>query len=151
MITFSRGIVDCARLNPAGLGILVCSVFLVANPSSGSQKHQPQVTGFFSDMRYMKESGDLVGTEVWIMKAGGGRYYAAVQDAEGGPSVPVVVPVEVSGSKIRFTITKHLVDQDGRPAPDLVVRYDGIVTRAGLSGMANSEPLKLKRGKSYWQ
>ncbi|MCU1261694.1 MAG: hypothetical protein JWO80_4579 [Bryobacterales bacterium] len=133
------------------LSVLVCSLFLVATSSSGAQEREPSVTGFFTDMRYVRESGDLVGTEVWIMKAGGGRYYAAVQDAEGGPRIPVVVPVEVSGSRITFTIKEHLVDQDGRPATDLVIKYDGIVTRAGLSGMVNSEPLKLKRGKSYWQ
>jgi len=58
---------------------------------------QPRVTGFFSNMEYIKEAGDVVGLEVWIVYARG-SYWATVQVAEGEPDPPEVVPVQVSGS-----------------------------------------------------
>jgi hypothetical protein len=101
-------------------------------------------------MHYIQEAGDVLGTEVWIV-SGGGRYYATVQIAEGEPSPPVVVPVDVSGSRVKFTVREPRVDQDGKPAPDLVIAFEGTITRAGLSGTMSSERLDLKRRNSYWQ
>jgi len=101
-------------------------------------------------MHYIQEAGDVLGTEVWIVY-GGDRYYATVQIAEGSPIPPVVVPVEVSGSRVKFTVREPFVDQDGKPAPDLAIAFDGTVTRAGLSGTMGSERLDLKRRNSYWQ
>ena len=116
--------------------------------TSGSRaQQQPRVTGFFSDMRYIPDVGDVIGTEVWIVY-GGHRYYATVQVAEGAPSAPVVVPVEVSGSKVRFTIKQPLVSQDGKPAPDAVTNFNGTITKAGL---ALDSGTLLKRRNSYWQ
>ena len=109
------------------------------------------MTGFFTDMAFIAQEAEWTGTEVWIVYTGGTRYYATVQMASSWPGIPVVVPVEVSGSRVKFTVTQPLVDQDGKPAPDFVVRFDGIVTRAGLSGTANSNPLNLKRRESFWQ
>jgi hypothetical protein len=109
----------------------------------------PRVTGFFSDMRYIEGPGDVLGTEVWIVYARG-KFWATVQMAEGAPEPPVVVPVEVSGSTIKFSIRESLVNQSGNPF-DLVISFEGTVTRAGLSGKANSVPFNLKRSASYWQ
>jgi hypothetical protein len=130
---------------------LVSVGFLLLLTNSGSKaQQQPRVTGFFSNMRYIPESGDVVGTEVWIVY-GGKSVYATVQVAEGAPTPPVVVPVEVSGSRVRFTVKQPLVDQAGKPAPDFVTHFDATVTKAGLSGTVNSQRLNLKRRNSYWQ
>ncbi len=92
----------------------------------------------------------MVGTEVWIVYARG-AYWATVQMAEGSPGPPVVVPVDVSGSKVKFTVREPLIDQDGKPAPDAVIQFEGTVTRSGLSGAVNSQAFNLKRRNSYWQ
>jgi hypothetical protein len=125
----------------------------------------PKVTGFFTDMRYVEDAGDLIGTEVWIVSARG-RYFATVVEASGAPNPPVVVPVQVTGSRVRFRITTHLVDQDGNPAPDLIEDFDGTITRSRFSGTitshydtqptkpqgeVNSERFSLRRGNTYWR
>jgi hypothetical protein len=126
-----------------------CVVVALAIASSSGQQ-QPRVTGFFTDMHSNPGSGDVAGTEVWIVYARG-KFYATVQDAGGEPDPPVVLPVEVSGSRIKFTTQHALVFGDGRPAPDLVLNYTGTVTRAGLAISLNGSDRTLKRGNSYWQ
>jgi hypothetical protein len=118
--------------------VWACVVVLLAITSSGGQQ-QPRVTGFFTDMRGTP-SGDVAGTEVWIVYARG-AFYATVQDAEGEPDPPVVVPIEVSGSRIKFTIR----------AADMALNYAGTVTRTGLTLSLNGSSRTLKRGNSYWQ
>jgi hypothetical protein len=116
-----------------------CVVVMLAIASSSGQQ-QPKVTGFFTDMHYIPEAGDVVGTEVWIVYARD-KFYATVQDAEGEPDPPVVVPVEVSGSRIKFTIREQ----------NVILNYAGTVTRSGLALSLNGNKRTLKRGNSYWQ
>ena len=131
-----------------------CLLFAVVGLIAQQQTQAPRVTGFFSDMR-PTEAGDVVGTEIWIVYARG-HYWAAVQEAEGEPNPPVVVPLDVSGlSTIKFTLTTHVVHGDGTPAPDLIRRYEGTVTEGGLllstPELSGSTPTLLKRHNSYWQ
>ncbi len=128
--------------------VLACFVVMLAIASSSGQQ-QPRVTGFFTDMRGTP-SGDVVGTEVWIVYARG-KYYATVQDAAGEPDPPVIVPVEVRGSQIEFTTRRAMQSGDGKPAPDLVLNYAGTVTRTSLVLSVNGNRQTLKRGNSYWQ
>jgi hypothetical protein len=125
--------------------------FAVAGLVAQQQPRVPRVTGFFSDMR-SDPAGDVEGTEVWIVYARD-RYWATVQEAEGEPNPPVIVPIEISGvSKVRFTITAHLMRGDGTSAPDLVRRYEGTVSKSGLLlSTPDSPPTLLKRRNSYWQ
>lgn len=134
------------RFNGFCLG---CLLLLAAGSGSNAQQ-RPRVTGFFTDMHYISEAGDVVGTEVWIV-GGRGEYWATVQMADGEPDPPVVAPVELSGSHVKFTVREPLVDQDGKPAPDLVIHFEGTVTRDGLSGSVNGNKFSLKRRNSYWQ
>ena len=129
--------------------ISACALLLLIISGSSAQQ-RPHVTGFFSDMHYISDAGDVLGTEVWIVYARGG-FWATVQMAEGAPDPPIVVPVEVSGTRVKFTVREPLVNQDGKAAPDSVTNFDGTVTRAGLAGTINSRPLSLKRRNSYWQ
>jgi hypothetical protein len=128
---------------------LCCLLFLAAVSGSKAQQ-QPKVTGFFTDMHYIQQAGDVLGSEIWIVYARGG-FWATVQMAEGEPDPPVIVPVEVSGVRVKFTIKEPRVDQNGKPAPEFVMQFDGIMTRSGFDGTINSQPLRLKRGNSYWQ
>jgi len=128
-----------------GAGILL----LLATMGSSAQK-PPHVTGFFSDMAYIPEAGDVLGTEVWIVYAGD-HYYATVQIAEGWPEPPVVGPVTVSGRTVRFPAPEHAVDQDGTPVKDTTLNFVGPVTPTRLAGEVNSHKINLKRRSSYWQ
>jgi hypothetical protein len=86
-----------------------CLLLLAAYVSRGQQR--PRVTGFFAR----------------------GGYWATVQLAEGEPDTPSVVPVEVSGSRVKFTIRQRsTIGGTGKPAPDSVVNFDGTVGDAGL-------------------
>lgn len=103
-------------------------------------------------MHYIEGAGDVIGTEVWIVYARD-SFWATVQMAEGEPNPPVVVPVTVSGSRVKFTIREpRIFGGTGKPAPDFVMDFDGTVSKAGLqltSGPPDST--LLKRGNSYWQ
>lgn len=114
-----------------------------AEPKSG-------VTGFFSDMRYVREASGVIGTEVWISFARD-QYWACVQTAEGEPNPPEVVSVDVSGSKIKFTIMKQRVDQQQNLLPEQRMDFVGTVNAAGITGTFNGQEVNLKRRNSYWQ
>jgi hypothetical protein len=122
------------------LGIFASGVLLLVAFTAEPQE-MPRVTGFFSDMRLVPEAGDVLGAEVWIVYARG-HYYATIQTAEGEPDPPVVVPAEVNGQRIKFSLTD---------AAGSVLKFEGTVAREGLTGTVNSKPLRLKRRNSYWQ
>jgi len=139
------------RFNGAKMRIKVFVCILSLLSLSGSQaQQQRRVTGFFTDMHYVPEAGDVIGTEVWIVYARG-QYYATVQDAQGEPDPPVIVPVEVSGSKVKFSTRTPTMNGNGSPALDLVVNYVGTVTTAGLVLSDSGSARLLKRRNSYWQ
>lgn len=130
--------------------LVICLVLVTVFGVNAQQPQVPRVTGFFSDMQYIREAGDLVGTEVWIVYARGG-YYASVQIAEGEPDPPYLVPVKVVGlTGVEFTIREPLLDQDGRPVPDAVTNFEGTVSKAGLL-FSKPERKLLKRRNTYWQ
>lgn len=138
-----------SAMKPKVLGYPLLGLVLLAMSGSNAQQ-PPRVTGFFTDMHYIQETGDVLGDEVWIVYARG-KFWATVQIAEGSPEPPVVVPVEVSGSTVKFAITQKQVGPDGKPVPDLVIPFEGTVTQFGLSGTANSGPFNLQRHASFWQ
>jgi hypothetical protein len=131
------------------LTLAVC-VSILAIASASSAQEESRVTGFFSDMRHVSQARDISGTEVWIVY-GGGHYWATVQLAEGAPGVPTVVPVEVSGSQVRFSLTQHALKPNGAAAEDVTLRFNGTVTKGSLTGVLGSERVVLKRRQSYWQ
>ena len=80
-----------------------------------------------------------------------GEYFACVQLAEGEPERPYVVPVKlIRASEIEFTVRMPTVDQDGKPAPDTVIEFRGVVGREGLK-LSSPEKALLRRDRSYWQ
>lgn len=130
---------------------LAGGVLCVLTIMNSSAQQQPKVTGFFTDMHYIPEAGDVPGNEVWIVYARG-KFWATVQLAEGEPDPPQVVPVEVSGARVKFSTSTPLISSTGKPVPDLVIEYSGTVSKAGLmlSTQGNRATL-LRRQSSYWQ
>ena len=103
-----------------------------------ADQNRPRVTGFFSDMHFVQEAGDVIGIEVWIAFARG-SYWATVQLAEGEPEVPIVVKALVNGDHIEFHLNEPNEDFKGRVVGDRLV------------GNLGAERISLPRRRSYWQ
>lgn len=104
------------------------------------------ITGVYSDMRRHATTGDVIGTEIFILAAddyGRSRYYALVQFAEGVPEAPQLVDVDVSGDRIEFDA--YLFGQR--------MNFRGRVTRDYLDGSFTGPAgeVRLPRGRSFWQ
>jgi hypothetical protein len=128
--------------------VLVASIVVAALTCLGASaaKKPSRVNGMFSDMKYVAEAGDAIGTEVLIVVGtpGGGtvvNYFVYCQTAGGAPDPPVLVPAKVDGANVEFTM----------PAPWGTFR--GTVSEAALTGefQGTKTRVRLRRGKSYWQ
>lgn len=107
-----------------------------------SQK-QEQITGSYTSLEYVKESGDVIGMEVIIVYSTDGtkgQHYALVQEAKGKPNPPILVQVEVNKDEIKFTVSDKKIFRGKINKKELVGKFEG-----------NDEVIKLKRKKSYWQ
>lgn len=108
----------------------------------------PKLTGLFGRLEYHKESGDLGGLEVFVMRGLSG-YVAVVQIAEGAPADPLVVPITLQYRILSFEVR----------AGNETLRYRGTVRPDGLYGKFDNGAFSgredglflLKRGRSYWQ
>ena len=101
-----------------------------------------QDTGTFSNMYYSEEGGDAIGEEIRILK-GGVSYWVLFQYAEGPIYPPVLVQAVVKGSKISFKLP---------PSYEGFGEFSGTIHKSFLVGKFSEQPkpIKLKRGKSYW-
>jgi hypothetical protein len=126
---------------------LVCAltpVFISYINASQRKGATPQITGIYSNMRYVERAGDVVGMEIFIV-GGVASYYATVQIAEGTPEPPVVVKVEVKSSTIEFTLPTDSGVNRGR--------FTGRISATGITGKFQhaQKTEALNRRKSYWQ
>lgn len=130
--------------------IAAAAVVVMSGPVEASEQ-KVRITGIYSDLYYNREDGDLGGTELFIVGAGELGYAAFIQIWEGGTTMPVVVPVQVNGDKVTFSV----------PAPSLGEgQYQGHITQNGFVGSwrhrlagggFTEDPIHLRRKKSYWQ
>jgi hypothetical protein len=113
-----------------------------AATESASDRPSNKVTGTFSTLQNMgSEVEDLIGIEVTIVGTRSGLQ-AVVQTADGVPSAPVVVPVNVDGMRVSFPVPSATGD---------LMEFKGKVTPQGLTGKLDGRSLTLPRRKSYWQ
>jgi hypothetical protein len=126
------------------LACVLASIFISSIDASQRKRAIPQITGIYSNMRYVERAGDVVGMEIFIV-GGVDCYYATVQIAEGAPEPPVVVKVEVKGSSIEFRLPNNSGVNLGR--------FTGRISARGITGtFQNAEKAEvLSRRKSYWQ
>jgi len=122
--------------------------------ADGQQKIQP--TGMFSDMHYIREAGDLLGTEIFITYGGGLQYWAQFQEAGGVPTAPELVKVKLDGNKISFDMPQELIEMNGGieiGRIHKVLHFQGEIKRDRLVGTMDglSGSYDLPRRKSYWQ
>ena len=128
------------------VGLVVTALVFTLPVSAETTK--ARVTGFFTNMQYIAEAGDVVGMEVWIVYARG-EHWATVQLAEGEPDRPVIVPVQVSDRRISFDVPVPSTDS-GNSSNTTTLRFVGEVTKAGLTGTFVQNRVVLKRGRTYW-
>lgn len=120
--------------------------FLCALVASAEEKGELSISGIYSNLAYNDESGDLQGMEVFIIPRNGpaNAYQAFVQVAEGGAPTTFLIPVNVTGGKIEFTLP-----QDGSFPTE---HFFGRVKEQELVLHQDKEKEEhLKRGNSYWQ
>ncbi len=110
---------------------------------------RPKVTGIYSCMTFNKEGGDVLGMELFFVLSSKG-YVGVFQASEGEPTVPVIVPMRVEGTRIEFVLP---------PGPGYTGRFVGTIANEGISGsfdggqqgQGGESVIHLKRGRSYWQ
>ena len=131
--------------------ILFISLLLFGYFTFNSQiKHSENLTGLYTNMQYNEESGDINGVELFIVTKREG-YIAYFQDAEGGPFLPIIIPIEIKNKKIEFEIPKRGHGYSGK--------FIGIIHESSIelsnsseaSNQKSNEKIILLKGLSYWQ
>jgi hypothetical protein len=122
----------------------VVAVVMILYPYAARVHAQPRgtrITGIYSDMAM--HDGDVIGDEAFILFTHHG-YYVVFQRSEGEPDVPVVVPANIHGSAVSFTLP-GAVDPRGT--------FRGHIVDGTLEGRfdGNEQVIHLKRKPSYWQ
>ena len=123
--------------HPAPLILTIVAGFVRPWPAAGAEKHIG-ITRIFSDMYFNQEGGDLLGTEIFIVY--GGRetgYVAFVQESDGEPGPPMIVPVEANGDKASFTVPAPSLP--GVPIPGGSQRRDSTARAPRLSKAAGQK------------
>ncbi len=128
--------------------LLVCALGLLCFGSRQTLRPQGghRFTGTYTNMYYNKEGGDVLGEELKIVVAQGGRYQGVLQFAEGEPEDLIVVDIELKGDTISFS----LPDTDSHAG-----RFTGTIDSGVIRGQfkfkhGGIENATLKKGKSYW-
>lgn len=103
-----------------------------------------KLTGTFSDLRYSREAGDLLGHELQIVVTNAG-YEGAYQVSEGEPSKLMLVEIKFQGDRISFTV----------PTGIYAGSFAGVIDAKGITGTFTyksgaTEKINLPRRKSYW-
>lgn len=111
-------------------------------PSLAAADDTVRITGCYSDLEYVVETGDLVGFEFFIVYSGQG-YYLFYQESVGEPDTPQLLPVKVDGNKISFKLQSDPSDYGA---------FKGTISADGLTGkfMNADYPVELQRKESYW-
>ena len=136
-------------IRPLTFVVLLGVAGAIHGQSTPRQRHAITF-GTFSNLRYIPESGDVLGIEITIVP----QYktaYAIFQCGEGAPTDPVFVPVELKRNHFRFVIRSQDRSCDGI--------FIGTITQRGMNLAAVSEVPNqeaynaggfLPRRLSYW-
>jgi hypothetical protein len=115
--------------------------------ASPQQDAASSITGIYSDMRLIGESGDVVGTEVFLLKSFDWNriaHHVLFQHADGSPGSPTLVAAKLRGDVLEFELPasfKGWGTFKGRVVKGhLVGRWSGTVGE-----------MDLPQRPSYWQ
>jgi hypothetical protein len=131
-------------MRPAGLLLLGLLAVAGLPGATFTDTSGHQVTGIYTDMHVSEVTGDIGGTEIFILRSNLG-YHVLIQLAEGVPGTPVLVQAEVSGLNIEFELPS-----DSRLSG--LGHFKGALAADTLRGrFSNSFEVSLPRGSSFWQ
>lgn len=126
--------------------IVLLVVALLLIPGSGHADMRDR-TGFFSNIKYHPESGDLSGIELYIAVIPKGYYTGALYLCEGGCSPVQAIKPMFNGDNITF---EYMYEDDVKMIFKGVVDKNGVSGGFYLPGYDHVDELRLKRGESYW-
>jgi hypothetical protein len=133
-----------------GQAIRWAAVASLALLSSATAAEKPiHITGIYSDLRYNKQAGDLMGTEIFILPGPNG-HQAFFQTAFGEQYTAVIVPVDAYKDRITFTISEPLFGAGVYEGRISATGFVGTITTT-YNGKSDFRPLRLRRKNSYWQ
>ncbi len=89
-----------------------------------AQQNPAGIVGTYSDIHYIEEAGDVIGTEIKITFSHG-VYHGTLEIAQGVPGVPMPISVHVDGRKISFSFSND---------DPYVGKFEGEISRGKLRG-----------------
>jgi hypothetical protein len=114
---------------------------------SGAASPQIKITGIYSDLHYIEESGDLIGMELLVLPGGGDPVHcdAFFQLAEGQGPTAVVVDLQAVADHFEFRVPANA----GSPEMRFSVQFTAheAVVKNTVAGTEEH----LRRGRSYWE
>jgi hypothetical protein len=105
---------------------LIASILTSSLASSAYAVEPPEVHRY-SNVQYIPEAGDLVGLSLEILA--GPSLKVRYELCEGWCNGAHLIPAEIRGETICFTVREDLMDQNGRPVPPHVYRVEAKVVR----------------------
>ena len=124
--------------------ILFAAVPLALAIGGAQPSQRPRVTGIYSDMRSSAQTGDADGFEIFVLR-GVDKSFVLVQEAEGAPSYPVLVPAVLTDSTLTFDLRETIL----RGLGEFSGRFQGNQLNGRFTGVARQ--LVLPPGRSFWQ
>ena len=126
------------------LALLAALFLALATPSQAAKPKPLRPSGLYTNLRYIEEAGDLLGMELLVVPAGPNHWTAFVQISEGGEPYTVLVPFQVEGDKVEFTLPAEGEFPNEHFAGRL---YENKLVLHWSHGDVET----LKRGRSYWE
>jgi hypothetical protein len=144
-----RGEIDWAAALMTRFPMIFALAVVLTGAPAPAATHAPAATGTFSDLTYNDEGGDLLGTEIFILLGPQG-YLALVQVAQGVPGPVTLVPVKVNGDRIAFHVPAPSEGEGAYRGRITKFGFEGSWTHRYTDGTYRTDPIHLKRKRSYW-
>jgi hypothetical protein len=107
-------------------GLTAASLACLALPADT----KPIRSSLYSSVRYVEEAGDDLGMEIRIHV--GEKPWIDFIDCEGQCLPQVRLPITLTPKGFTFVYRESVIDQDGKPAPDMVMPFVAIYEGANL-------------------
>jgi hypothetical protein len=114
------------------------------------QRPHDRLTGIYSDLQYHDKSGDIAGTEIFLINTKKG-YYIYFQSSDGSGGMPVVVPAKLNNNKLTFEIPENGTDFSGFFQGEITDKVLSGRFKNGVLSKDGTDLFTLPKKNSYWQ
>ena len=130
----------------ASIVAIVVAAMLPCVAEGAPPRPQKTITGVFSDLRFIPQAGDVVGSEIFLLSNGSG-YFVLLQCAAGRLGSPELLPANVDYPVLTFIVPEN--SNSSCPPGE----FKGMISKRGLHGRIKGLewPGYLDRKRSYWQ